>query len=55
MTLTLALSYGAQADMVDAIKTISTKVKEGKLDVGEINKDLISQHLSTHYAPDPEL
>ncbi|MEO1414872.1 MAG: isoprenyl transferase [Bacteroidota bacterium] len=55
MTLTLALSYGSQADMVDAVKAISEKVKAGSLEIDNIDESTISQHLSTHYAPDPEL
>jgi len=55
MTLTLALSYGARSDMVQAIQKIASQVQDGKLSVDNINEELLSRTLSTHYMPDPEL
>lgn len=54
MTLTLALSYGSRWEITDAIKQIAEKVKTGDLEVAAINEEIISQHLSTHFMPDPE-
>ena len=55
MTLTLALSYGARADMTHAIQQIASKVKSGELSPEAINEEIIGNHLSTAYTPDPEL
>lgn len=55
MTLTLALSYGARADMTEAVRQMTQKALNGELDPAHINEETISAHLSTHYAHDPEL
>jgi len=55
MTLSLALSYCSRGEIVDAVKQIAEKAKKGELDLADINDDIISQHLTTHFMPDPEL
>lgn len=55
LVLTLALSYSGRWEMVQAIKKLSTAVKEGKLDPENIDEMLISQTLETSYMPDPDL
>ncbi|MEM7374031.1 MAG: isoprenyl transferase [Bacteroidota bacterium] len=55
MTLTLALSYGARADMTQAFRSLAKKVQAGELDPESIDESLIGQELSTAYAPNPEL
>ena len=55
LTLILALSYGGRTEIVEAIRSIGAKVKEGKLDPAEINEQVISQHLYTRHTPDPDL
>ena len=55
MTLTLALSYGARADMTMAVQRLAAEAKVGTLDPTSITPERISQALSTHYMPDPEL
>ncbi len=55
MTLILALSYSAQWEIVQAVKSIAEKVKNNKLAVDEINRELFSAHLTTASFPDPEL
>jgi undecaprenyl diphosphate synthase len=55
LTLILALSYGGRQEIVDGVRAIAAKAKAGKLDPGEINEQLISQHLYTHHYPDPDL
>jgi undecaprenyl diphosphate synthase len=53
LTLVLALSYGARAEMVDAVRSICREVKAGRLDVEGIDEKVISQHLYTRSIPDP--
>jgi len=55
LTLVLALSYGARAEMVDAVRSICREVKAGRLDVEGIDEKVISQHLYTRSIPDPDL
>ncbi len=55
MTLVLALNYGARADMLSAVQTISAKVKEGLIDPDKIDENCFRSHLSTAWLPDPEL
>jgi undecaprenyl diphosphate synthase len=54
-TLTLALSYSSRWELVEAVKNIAEKVKDGQFDAQEINDNTIQQHLSTYNIPDPEL
>ena len=55
LTLILALSYGGRQEIVEAVRSIATKVRHGKLEPGEINEQAIAQHLYTHQYPDPDL
>jgi undecaprenyl diphosphate synthase len=55
MTLTLALSYGSRADMAMAMQRLAGEVKAGTREPDSISPEAISQALSTHYMPDPEL
>lgn len=55
LTLVLALSYGGRTEIVEAVRSIAEKVKEGKLEPAEINEQVISQHLYTRHTPDPDL
>lgn len=55
MTLTLALSYGARNDLMQAVQQIAQKVQAGGLLPAEVNEETIKAHLSTHDMPDPEL
>jgi undecaprenyl diphosphate synthase len=55
LTVVMALSYGGRTEIVDAVRTIATKAKHGKLDPEEITEQVISQHLYTKNIPDPDL
>lgn len=55
LTLTLALSYGGRADILNAINSISVKVQSGEIASGNISERDLRDHMSTHYLPDPEL
>lgn len=54
-TLTLALSYGSRAEIVDATKSIVNKVLAGELKMDEIDESVFSNHLYTADVPDPDL
>jgi undecaprenyl diphosphate synthase len=55
LTLVLALSYGARTEIVEGIRSIAAKVKQGKLDPEEIDEQTVAQHLYTKGIPDPDL
>ena len=55
MTLTLALSYGARNDLVQATQKLALQIQEGHLTPEEIDEQMISKYLSTSDMPDPEL
>lgn len=55
MQLCLALSYSGRWDITEAVKKITTDVKNGNVDPDEINDELISSYLSTASVPDPDL
>jgi len=55
LTLIMALSYGGRTEIVDAVRAIGEKVKQGKLDPADINEQVFSQHLYTRSWPDPDL
>ncbi|HAG16788.1 MAG TPA: isoprenyl transferase [Bacteroidales bacterium] len=55
MTMTLALSYSSRWEIVEAVKQIAEKTKNGELEPQAITSETITQHLSTNYMPDPEL
>lgn len=54
-TLTLALSYSSRWEIVEASKKIAEQVKEGLINLDDINEDLFAGHLTTGGMPDPEL
>lgn len=53
--LNIAVSYGGRAEIVDAIKDIAADIKEGKIEVEDIDEDLVTGHLYTGGIPDPDL
>lgn len=55
MTLVLALSYSSKTELVKAVKSIVSKAQDNKLNIQDINKDVIKDHLYTRNIPDPEL
>lgn len=55
LTLTLALSYGARTEIVDAARQIAREAKAGILDPEAVSEDTISSHLYTAGVPDPDL
>jgi undecaprenyl diphosphate synthase len=55
MTLTIALSYGAREELIQAVKKISNKVKNNIISEEAIDESIINQHLYTHNLPDVDL
>lgn len=55
MTLTIALNYGSQDEIKQAVQKIAKEVKAGELKVEEITEDVIENHLMTHDLPPLDL
>ncbi|WP_439554363.1 isoprenyl transferase [Flavobacterium macrobrachii] len=55
MRLTLALSYGSREELLNAVKNISSKVKNNIISQDDIDESIINQHLYTHNLPDVDL
>ncbi len=55
LTLVLALSYGGRTEIVEAVRSIATEVKDGRIEPAEINEQVIGAHLYTRNWPDPDL
>jgi len=55
MTLNLALSYGARAEIVDMVRQIAVAAREGSLDPAAVTPELVAEHLYTRGLPDPDL
>ena len=49
--LNIALAYGGQNELVDAVKKIGEKIKDGSLSIEEINKNEIESNLYTSHLP----
>ena len=49
--LNIALAYGGQYELVDAVKKIGEKIKDGSLEIEDINKKEIESNLYTSHLP----
>jgi tritrans,polycis-undecaprenyl-diphosphate synthase [geranylgeranyl-diphosphate specific] len=49
--LNIALAYGGQLELVDAVKKIGKKIKDGSLNVDDIDKKIIESNLYTSHLP----
>jgi len=55
MILNIALSYSSKWEIMEAVKQIAQKTKEGKLNIEQITESVFSEHLCTAQLPDPDL
>ncbi len=55
MILCLALNYGGRAEIVDAAQAIARDVKNGKINIGEIDEETFKHYLYMKNMPDPDL
>ena len=55
MVLTLALSYGARAEIVDMVRKIAVATRQGTIDPETLSPEIISDYLYTRGLPDPDL
>jgi undecaprenyl diphosphate synthase len=55
LNLIMALSYSGRWELLNAVKNIAFEVKQGKLNVEEIDQVTLQRYLCTSAFPDPEL
>ncbi|KZB50915.1 MULTISPECIES: isoprenyl transferase [Thalassospira] len=55
LNLTIALSYGARAEITDAVRLIAQKVAAGEIRPDAIDENMVEAHLTTVGMPDPDL
>jgi undecaprenyl diphosphate synthase len=55
MSLILALSYSAHWEIIDAVKKIARLVKDNKLNIEDINENVLTENLNSKGIPFPEL
>lgn len=55
ITLTMALSYGGRAEIVEAIRTIAQRIACGEIAAEAIDEEYVARHLFTSELPDPDL
>ena len=54
MYLNIAIAYGGQKELIDAIRKIATSVKENKISIDDINEKIIEANLYTAHLPQAE-
>jgi undecaprenyl diphosphate synthase len=55
LVLTLAISYGGRAEIVDAVRRIAERVKTGVIEVDGIDEEIVRGALYDPEVPDPDL
>lgn len=55
MVLNIAMNYGGRDEIVSAVKNIAENVKNGKIQISDIDSQLISDNIYTKGQPDPDL
>ncbi|HXV68602.1 MAG TPA: isoprenyl transferase [Nitrospira sp.] len=55
LVLTVALSYGGRAEIVDAVRALITDARAGAIEPEHLDEATIQQYLYTHPLPDPDL
>ena len=54
-TLTLALSYSAKWEIIEAAKKLVAQVQAQEISINDINEEIFATQLTTSMIPDPEL
>ena len=55
VTFNIALNYGGRDEIIKAVKKIAEGVKDGKINIEDIDEEMISNNLYTKGMPNPDL
>lgn len=53
--INIAINYGGRFEIVSAVRKIAEKIKNGEIEPGDIDENMISDNIYTAYQPDPDL
>jgi tritrans,polycis-undecaprenyl-diphosphate synthase [geranylgeranyl-diphosphate specific] len=54
-TLNMAVAYGGRQDIANVVRQIAAKVRDGEIDIEDIDEEMIGSYMSTGDIPDPDL
>ena len=55
LTMVLCISYSSRWEIIECVKNIARKAKNGEINIDDINENMISDNLATKGMPDPDL
>ncbi len=55
LSLQICVNYGSRDEIRRAVREIAKEVKQGSLEISDIDEDTVSRHLDTRDIPDPDL
>lgn len=55
MTLNFAMNYGSRLELIECVKQLTQLALENKINVEDIDEELINSHLMTAHLPEPDL
>jgi undecaprenyl diphosphate synthase len=55
MVLNLALSYGGRTEIVEMVRRLSQRIKDGEMVPEDVDEEVVADHLYTRSIPDPDL
>lgn len=55
MLLNMAFNYGSRIEILDAVRSLASEVREGRMGLDDITEEAFSSKLYTHGMPDPDL
>ena len=53
--MSVCIAYGGRQEIVDAMKKIAVRVRDGELDPEDITEEMVTSHLYSSGIPDPDL
>ncbi|WP_297631389.1 isoprenyl transferase [uncultured Clostridium sp.] len=55
ITMNIALNYGGRNEIIRGIKKLALEIKEGNIDISDINEEMFENYLYTKDIPDPDI
>lgn len=55
LTINIALNYGGRDEIISATKTLAIELKDGNIELDDINEELFNNYLYSAASPDPDL
>ena len=55
MTMVVALSYSSRWEITQAVRDIAAEVKAGRISPDDIDEQMLTNHMTTAFMPDPDL